>query len=68
MDFEDQLLQSYPDVSKNNILKFGDKITPQNILLSINVSINQSIDKCLKYFMIGLHFHEICLDLTLAGL
>lgn len=68
MDFEDQLLQSYPDVSKNNILKFGDKITPQNILLSINVSINQSIDKCLKYFMIGLHFHEICLDPKLAGL
>ena len=58
-----KLLQSSPFFFKNNILKFCDKITVENVLF-----INQSIDKCLPYFMIGLHFREICTDTILAGL
>ena len=62
-----KLFQSSPLFFKNNILKFGDKITVENVLF-INQSINQSIHKCLPYFMIGLHFREICIDAILAGL
>ena len=54
---------SYPLFSKNNILKFGDKITSENILF-----VSKSVDKCLPYFIIGLRFQEVCIDTKLAGL
>ena len=40
MIFKDQLLHSSPLFSENNILKFGDKITLENILF-VNKSINR---------------------------
>ena len=35
MDFKDQLFRSSPLFSENKILKFGDKITLENINISI---------------------------------
>ena len=35
MDFKDQLFRSSPLFSENRILKFGDKITLENINISI---------------------------------
>ena len=40
MNFKDQLFHSCPIYFKNNILKFGDKITFENILF-VNKSSNK---------------------------
>ena len=63
MNFKDQLFHSSPFFFSNNIFKFGDKITLENIILSVNPLTGKS----LLYFMIGLHFQEIYVD-KLAGL
>ena len=42
MNFKDQLFHSSPHFSSNNILKFGDKITLENILF-ISKSINRQV-------------------------
>ena len=64
MNFKDQLFHSSPYFSENNILKFGHKITLENILF-----VNKSIDRQVPpIFMIGLHFQEICVDAKLPGL
>ena len=42
MSFEDQLLHSNPLFFKNNTLKFGNKITLENILF-VNKSINRQV-------------------------
>ena len=44
MNFKDQLFHSSPFFSENNILKFGDKITLENILF-VNKSINRQVQK-----------------------
>ena len=49
----------------DNILKFGDKITLENILF-VSKSVNRQF--CLLYFMIGLYFQEIYTGMKLAGL
>ena len=64
MNFKDQLFHSSPLFSENNILKFIDKITLENILL-VNRSINRQVH---PIFMISLHFQGICTDTKLAGL
>ena len=58
MNFKDQLFHSSPLFFENNILKFINKIT----------SVSKLTDKCLPYFMSGLHFQEISTDAKLAGL
>ena len=40
MNFKEQLFHSSPLFSENNILKFGDKITLENILF-VSKSINR---------------------------
>ena len=65
MNLKNQLFHSNPLSSENNILKFGDKITLEKVFF---LSINQSIDKSLPYFLIGLHFQEIYIDAKLATL
>ena len=42
INFKDQLFHSSPLFSENNILKFGDKITLENILF-VNKSINRQV-------------------------
>ena len=42
MNFRDQLFNSSPRFSENNILKLGDKITLENILF-VNNSINRHV-------------------------
>ena len=42
MNFKDQLFQSSPLFSSNNILKFGDKITLENIIF-VRKSINTQV-------------------------
>ena len=44
MNFKDQLFHSIPLFSENNILKFGDKITLENILF-VNKSISRQVQK-----------------------
>ena len=64
MNFKDQLFHSSPFFSSNNILKFGDKITLENILF-VSKSISRQIP---LYFMTGLLFQETCIGMKLAGL
>ena len=63
MNFKDQLFHSSPLFSSNNILKFGDKITSENILF-ISKSINR---QALLYLMIGLHSQETYIGMKLVG-
>ena len=63
MNFKDQLFHSSPLFSSNNILKFGDKITLENIFSSVNLS----TDKSLLYLMIDLHSQETYIAMKLAG-
>ena len=64
MNFKDQLFHSSPLFSENNILKFTDKITLENILF-VNKSINRQVP---PIFYGCLHFQGICTDMKLAGL
>ena len=61
MNFKDQLFYSSPLFFKNNILNFGDNTTLENIFLSIA----QSVSKYFPYFVIGLHFQDICIGIKL---
>ena len=49
INFKDQLFHSSPLFSENNILKFSDKITLENILsinlLSLKYTVNKSINR-----------------------
>ena len=62
MNFKDQLFQSSPLFSSNNILKVGDKITLENILSSVNLSTGKSF----LYLMIGLHSQETYIGMKRA--
>ena len=64
MNLKDQLFYSSPLFSWNNILKFGNKITLENILCS---SVNLSTGKSLLYLKIGLHSQEIYIGMKHAG-
>ena len=50
---------------KNNFIECKQSRTYN--LLFVNKSI-KSTHKCFPYFIIGLHFQEICIDMKLAGL
>ena len=64
ISFKDQLFHSSPLSSGNYILKFGDKITLENILF-VNKSINRQV---LLIYMTVSNFQEICTDTKLACL
>ena len=49
--------------SSNIFLKFGDRITLENILF-----LNPSTGKSFLYFMIGLHFQKSSISMEFAGL
>ena len=51
MDFKDQLFHSSPILSENNILKFGDKTTLENILF-VNKSIKRKVPPMFYDFII----------------
>ena len=51
MDFKDQLFHSSPILSENNILKFGDKTTLENILF-VNKSIKRKVPPIFYDFII----------------
>ena len=62
MNFKDQLFHSSALFSSNNILKFGDKITLENILF-ISKSINRQVPSIFYdwfTFSGNLHRYEIC--------
>ena len=63
MNFKDQLFHSSPLFSSNIILKFGDKITLENIFSSVNLS----AEKSLLYLMIDLLSQETYIGMKLAG-
>ena len=63
MNFKDQLFHSSPLFSSNNILKFGDKITLENILF-VSKSINRQVPST---FNDWLHFQETYIGMKLAG-
>ena len=63
-EFQRPIISFKPTFIINDFIKFGDQITLENIVLSVN----KSTDKCLPYFMIGLHFQETYVDLKLADL
>ena len=55
---------SFKSFSINNILKFGDKITLENIL-KVRKAIKRQVP---SIFFIGLHFQETYIGMKLAGL
>ena len=62
MNFKDQLFHSSPLFSENNILKFIDKITLENILF-VNKSINRQVPPIFYdwfTFSGNLHRYETC--------
>ena len=62
MNFRDQLFHSSPLFSSNNILKFGDKITLENILFD-SISINMEVPSIFNGWLIfseKLHRDETC--------
>ena len=66
MNFKDQLFHSSPLFSSNNILKFGDKITLENILF-VNKSINRQVPSIFYdwfKFSGNLHRYETCWSVT----
>ena len=66
MKFKDQLFHSSSLFSSNNILKFGDKITLENILF-ISKSINRQVPSIFNdwfTFSKNLHRYEICWSAT----
>ena len=66
MNFKDQLFHSSPLFSSNNILKFGDKITLENILF-ISKSINRQVPSIFNdwfTFSRNLHRYETCWSAT----
>ena len=66
MNFKDQLFHSSPLFSSNNILKFGDKITLENILF-ISKSINRQVPSIFNdwfTFSGNLHGYETCRSTT----
>ena len=66
MNFKDQLFQSSPLFSENNILKFIDEITLENILF-VNKSINRQMPPIFYdsfSFSGDLHRYETCWSLT----
>ena len=66
MYFKDQLFHSSPFFSSNNILKFGDKITLENILF-VNKSINRQVPSIFYdwfKFSGNLHRYETCWSVT----
>ena len=66
MNFKDQLFHSSPLFSENNILKFIDKITLENILF-VNKSINRQVPPIFYgwfTFSGDLHRHETCWSVT----
>ena len=54
INLKDYLFHPGPLFSTHNILKFGEKITLENIILPEN----QSTDKCLLCFTIGLYLKK----------
>ena len=66
MNFKDQLFHSSPLFSENNILKFIDKITSENILFA-NKSINRQVPPIFYdwfTFSGDLHGYETCWSVT----
>ena len=66
MNFKDQLFHSSPLFSSNNILKFGDKITLENILF-VSKSINTQVSSIFNdwfTFSGNLHRYETCWSAT----
>ena len=66
MNFKDQLFHSSPLFSENNILKFIDKITLENILF-VNKSINRQVSSIFYdwfTFSGDLHRYETCWTVT----
>ena len=66
MNFKDQLFNLIPLCSSNNILKFGDKITLQNILF-VSKSINKQVPSIFYDWFIfsgNLHRYETCWSVT----
>ena len=66
MNLKDQLFHSSPLFSENNILKFTDKITLENILF-VNKSINRQVPPIFYgwfTFSGDLHRHETCWSVT----
>ena len=66
MNFKDQLFHSSPLFSSNNILKFGDKITLENVLF-ISKSINRQVPSIFNdwfTFSGNLHRYETCWSAT----
>ena len=62
MNFKDQLFYSSPLISGNNLLKFGDKITLENILF-VNKSISRKVHPIFYdwfTFSGNLHRYETC--------
>ena len=62
MNFKDRLFHSSPLLHSNNILKFGDKITLENIFFD-SVSINMEVPSILNDWLIfseKLHRDETC--------
>ena len=62
MNFRDQLFHSSPFFSSNNILKFGDKITLENIIFiskSMNGHVPSIYNDCFT-FSGNLHRYETC--------
>ena len=62
MNFKDQLFHSSPLFSSNNILKFGDKITLENIFF-VSKSINKQVSSTFSdwfTFSGNLHRYETC--------
>ena len=62
MNFKDQFFHSSPLFFQNNILKFGDKITLENILF-VNKSINRQVPPIFYDWLIlslNLHRYETC--------
>ena len=62
MNFTDQLFHSSLLFPSNNILKFGDKITLENII-SVSKSINRHVPSAFNYwftFSEKLHWNEKC--------
>ena len=66
INFRDQLFHSSPLFSSNNILKFGDKITLENILF-VSKSINTQVSSIFNdwfTFSGNLHRYETCWSAT----
>ena len=66
MNFKDQLFHSSPLFSSNNILKFGDKITLENILF-VSKSINRKVSSTFNdwfTFSEKVHRYETCWSAT----